>query len=135
MNTTNGYIITLLSLKTILTRTSLKLRRSLILWKFLLVCNGVCVKLVYFNFHITTLVLLNGFSPPPKAHVCAVCIHQPRGCSTSRCLKSCDCYNINWRDLKKCCKPCSHVNFKGNMTKKPVQKQTHVTTEKHATDI
>jgi len=41
---------------------------------------------------------------------------------------------------KKCCKQCKYVKFKGTMTKWPVQKLTHRTTQKHvqhhdATDI
>jgi len=41
---------------------------------------------------------------------------------------------------KECCKQCRYVKFKGTMTKWPIQKQTHRTTQKHvehqdATDI
>ena len=34
---------------------------------------------------------------------------------------------------KECCKHFRHVKFKGIMTKWPVQKQTHRTTQKHVT--
>jgi len=49
--------------------------------------------------------------------------------------------NINWSEVQKeCCKQCRHVKYKGTMTKWPVQKTTHRTTQKHvetqdATDI
>jgi len=33
---------------------------------------------------------------------------------------------------KDCCKQCRYVKFKGTMTKWPVQKLTHRTTQKHA---
>jgi len=43
---------------------------------------------------------------------------------------------------KECCQHCRYVKFKGTLTKWPVQKQTHRTTQKHvhvehqdATDI
>jgi len=41
---------------------------------------------------------------------------------------------------EECCKQCRDIKFKGNMTKWPVHKQTHRTTQKHtehqdATDI
>ena len=32
---------------------------------------------------------------------------------------------------KECCKQCRYVKFKGTMTKWPVQKLTHRTTQKH----
>ena len=40
-------------------------------------------------------------------------------------------YNINWGDVqrKKCCKQWRHVKFKGTMTKRPLQKQTHRTAQ------
>jgi len=50
-------------------------------------------------------------------------------------------YNINWRDVhKECCKQSKDFKFKGTVTKWPVQKPTHMTTQKHikhedATDI
>jgi len=50
-------------------------------------------------------------------------------------------YNINWRDVQiECCKQCRYIKFKGTITKWPVQKLTHRTTQKHvqhhdATDI
>ena len=50
--------------------------------------------------------------------------------------------NINWKRCsnKECCKQCSYVKLKGTMTKWPVHKLTHRTTQKHvqhhdATDI
>ena len=32
---------------------------------------------------------------------------------------------------KECCKQCRYVKFKGTMTKLPVQKPSHRTTQKH----
>jgi len=47
---------------------------------------------------------------------------------------------LKWCSEKECCKQCRHVQFKGTMTKWPVQKPTHRTTQNHvdhedATDI
>ena len=42
------------------------------------------------------------------------------------------CFKITLKGCskKECCKHCSHVKFKGTMTKWPVHKQTHRTTQK-----
>jgi len=49
-------------------------------------------------------------------------------------------YKLKRCAKKECCKQCRHVKFKDTMTKWPVHKQTHRTTQKHvehhdATDI
>ena len=36
---------------------------------------------------------------------------------------------------EECCKHCRHVTFRGTMTTRPVQKLTHKTTQKDASDI
>ena len=43
-------------------------------------------------------------------------------------------FHINWRNVQKkeFCKQCRYDKFKGTMTKSPVQKPTHRTTQKHA---
>ena len=46
-------------------------------------------------------------------------------------------YKLKRCPKKECCKQCQYVKYKGTMTKWPVQKPTHITTQKHqdATDI
>jgi len=49
-------------------------------------------------------------------------------------------YKLMSCSKKECCKQCSYVKFDGTMTKWPVQKLTHITTQKQvehqkATDI
>jgi len=49
-------------------------------------------------------------------------------------------YKFKKCSMKECCKQCRYVKFKGTITKWPVHKQTHRTTQKHvehqdATDI
>jgi len=41
-------------------------------------------------------------------------------------------YKLKRCSNKECCKQCRYVKFKGTMTKWPVQKLTHRTTQKHA---
>jgi len=41
-------------------------------------------------------------------------------------------YKLKRCSKKECCKQCRHVNFKGTMTKWPVHRKTHRTTQKHA---
>ena len=40
-------------------------------------------------------------------------------------------YKLKRCSNKECCKQCRYVKFKGTMTKQPVQKLTHRTTQKH----
>ena len=46
-------------------------------------------------------------------------------------LRSFKQYKLKGCLNKKCCKQCRYVKFKGTMTKWPVQKLTHTTTQKH----
>jgi len=44
-------------------------------------------------------------------------------------------YKLKRYSNKECCKQCIYVKFKGTMTKWPVQKLTHITTQKHVQHV